>query len=157
MISMLLCIVFCDEGTLQRPRIAFLKTSILPFVLESEERSPGPTIANLTYFIRGVVFCPFDLDMIPDMLDAISLLESLRKYFIENVRKAIKDCPQGHSQGGDTQVEGAGDRMLDPDDVDALRKSLAKDKDQRKTYRGIIDRCICLVSQVQPRTESIQR
>lgn len=148
---MLLSTVFCDESILQQARTAFLKTSILPFVLESEERPPGPTIANLTYFIRSVVHCPFNLDMIPDMLDAISLLESLRKYFIKNVRRALKDCPESHSQGSDTQVEGAGDRMLDPDDVEALRKSLAKNKYQRKTYRGIIDRCVCMVSQFHAR------
>lgn len=91
--------------------------------------------------------------MIPDMLDAITSLEYMRKQLIEKVDEALvwHNYLRQHDQRGGAQVaDGAGDRILDSNDVDVLKKLLARAPNQRSTYRGIIDRCICLVSQFYP-------
>lgn len=91
--------------------------------------------------------------MIPDILDAITSLEYMRKQLIEKVDEALvwNNYLKQHDQRGGAQVaDGVGDRILDSNDVDVLKKLLARAPNQRSTYRGIIDRCICLVSQFYP-------
>lgn len=134
------------------PNIDFFKTSILPFVLDSNERRPGPTVAALACAIRNVILPPFNPVMIPGMLDAVTLLESVRKELIKKARVALKwqKFLEGHAQGGDTQAhaQGAGIRILDPADIRILETLLVRDEAQRVAYRGIIDRCIRLVSKL---------
>lgn len=72
----------------------------------------------------------------------------MRKRLIQKVDEALvwNNYLRQHDQGDGAQVvDGAGDRILDSNDVDVLKKLLARAPNQRSTYRGIIDRCICLV------------
>lgn len=50
-------------------------------------------------------------------------------------------------QNDDAKAKGTGVKMLSPGDFDVLEKTWKRDQHQLHTYWGIVDRCICLVSE----------